>query len=181
MFVAQKKRNANIVEYILYMFQIEDTIRACQLDIDLLETKIIRQYKTTEDEFNEIKLWYEHLIQQMKSEEITKSGHLIFVGNFINDINRMHIWLINNDKMNQYKQIYMNVRPYIQEFKAKTKSDKTNEIEIALNAVYSYLMLKLKKIEVGKETTRAIEQISKLLSELAKYYRQYESGVLIVD
>ncbi|MFO7862708.1 MAG: DUF4924 family protein [Salinivirgaceae bacterium] len=181
MFVAKQKRKTNIVEYLLYMFQIEDTIRACQFDIDLLETKIIGQYKTTEEEYEEVKQWYEHLIQQMKSEDVIKTGHLIYIDNFIKDINRMHIWLINNEKMNQYKQIYINVRPYILEFKAKTKIITPNEIEVALNAVYGYLMLKLKNMEVGEETTRAIQQISKLLGELAKFYRQYESGTLIVD
>ena len=33
MFVAQEKRKANIAEYIIYMWQVEDMIRALKLDM----------------------------------------------------------------------------------------------------------------------------------------------------
>ena len=44
MIIAQLKRKENIAEYLLYMWQIEDIIRANKLDIDLIEKNLISQY-----------------------------------------------------------------------------------------------------------------------------------------
>ncbi len=44
MIVAREKRESNIVEYILYMWQVEDLIRAYQFDIESIKTNVIPQY-----------------------------------------------------------------------------------------------------------------------------------------
>ena len=54
MFVAQQKRKENIAEYILYMYQIEDLIRAFKLDMDLIQHNLISKYKVDEKGTNEI-------------------------------------------------------------------------------------------------------------------------------
>ncbi len=41
MIIASQKRKENVAEYILYMWQIEDLIRANDLDISKIETNII--------------------------------------------------------------------------------------------------------------------------------------------
>ena len=41
MIIAQQKRNENIAEYLLYMWQIEDILRAYHLDINLIELNLI--------------------------------------------------------------------------------------------------------------------------------------------
>ena len=41
MIIAQKKRKENIVEYMLYMWQVENLIRANNLDMDKIEQTII--------------------------------------------------------------------------------------------------------------------------------------------
>ena len=41
MIIAQQKRKENIAEYLLYMWQVEDMIRANQLDIDKINDNII--------------------------------------------------------------------------------------------------------------------------------------------
>ena len=44
MFIAKQKRKENIAEYLLYMWQIEDLIRANNCDIDKIEHNIIDKY-----------------------------------------------------------------------------------------------------------------------------------------
>ena len=70
MIIAQQKRKENIAEYLLYMWQIEDIIRANKLDIDLIEQNLISQYKIDEDKRKEVKDWYESLIKMMELEKI---------------------------------------------------------------------------------------------------------------
>ena len=41
MYIASKKRKENIAEYLLYMWQIEDLIRAYGLDIDRIRQNVI--------------------------------------------------------------------------------------------------------------------------------------------
>ena len=44
MFVAFQKKKENICEYLLYMFQIEDIIRACKLDRPTIEKLLLPKY-----------------------------------------------------------------------------------------------------------------------------------------
>ncbi|MDD7726011.1 MAG: DUF4924 family protein, partial [Bacteroidales bacterium] len=44
MLIAQKKRKENIVEYILYMWNVEDLIRANGLDMSQIDKNIIDKY-----------------------------------------------------------------------------------------------------------------------------------------
>ena len=41
MYIASQKRKENIAEYLLYMWQIEDLIRANNMDMNLIEKNII--------------------------------------------------------------------------------------------------------------------------------------------
>lgn len=41
MYIASQKRKENIAEYLLYMWQIEDLIRANGLDIDRIQANVI--------------------------------------------------------------------------------------------------------------------------------------------
>ena len=41
MYIASQKHKENIAEYLLYMWQIEDMIRAYGLDIDRIKTNVI--------------------------------------------------------------------------------------------------------------------------------------------
>ena len=36
MLIAKQKRQENIAEYVLYMWQLEDMLRACNFDVDVL-------------------------------------------------------------------------------------------------------------------------------------------------
>ena len=81
MFVAQKKRRENIIEYLLYMWQVEDLIRAAGISAEGVERLILPRYQGTEDELSAIRSWYEELIDMMRIEGKQEEGHL--------DINRV--------------------------------------------------------------------------------------------
>ena len=48
MIIAQQKRRDNIAEYLLYLWQVEDLLRACSLDIDKVEKAVIDRYDVDE-------------------------------------------------------------------------------------------------------------------------------------
>ena len=49
MITASQKKRENIAEYLLYMWQIEDLIRANGLDIDKIQENIIDRYASLSD------------------------------------------------------------------------------------------------------------------------------------
>ena len=60
MFTASQKRKENIAEYLLYMWQIEDLIRANDLDMDKIKANVIDRYTTlTDNQRKEMAEWYE--------------------------------------------------------------------------------------------------------------------------
>ena len=67
MIIAREKRKENIAEYLLYMWQVEDLIRANKFDMDLIQQTVIDRYEQPEEIKQEIRRWYEELIEDRKS------------------------------------------------------------------------------------------------------------------
>lgn len=90
MIIASRKRKENVAEYILYMWQIEDLIRANNCDIELIDKNIIRKFNLPDDQRKEMKEWYESLIDMMRREGVTQSGHLQINKNILNQLVQLH-------------------------------------------------------------------------------------------
>jgi len=181
MLTAKQKRNENIAEYILYLFQIEDIIRAFQLDAELIQTKLIPQYNAeNEDLQTEIFAWYKNLVLMMNKEGIAEKGHLQFLLNLINDLNEFHLLLMETVRVSEYVQTYKTVAGLITELKVKSNGNKNN-IHISLEAIYGYLLLKIKHKHVTDETSEAMQQLSKWLSQLSMLFKDYEDNKLDLD
>lgn len=178
MIVARQKKKENIIEYILYMWQIEDLIRANELDMANIDKNIISSYRQNEDMLLEIRYWWSNLTEMMRLENKQTSGHLQININTVNDVNQLHLKLMTAPNEVSYHHLFNSVLPTIKEFSAKTPDQLSNNIEIALTAIYSTFLLKLKKQAVSPQTEQAIKAISKFLAILAKKYQQDQEGKL---
>ena len=76
MIVAREKRKENIAEYLLYMWQIEDLIRANRFEMESIRQHVIGRYDQPEAVKAEIERWYEELIDMMRSEGVMEKGHI---------------------------------------------------------------------------------------------------------
>ena len=83
MYIAQQLKEKNIAEYLLYMWQVEDILRAHHLDPDELKQNYLAQFRATEETEKEMEEWYSHLIRMMKEEGIQEGGHLQINRNII--------------------------------------------------------------------------------------------------
>ncbi|MBN1158524.1 MAG: DUF4924 family protein [Bacteroidales bacterium] len=176
MFIARQKRQTNIAEYILYMWQVEDLIRAHYFDIDKIETNLISQYAQPSKIKEEIRDWYADLILMMHEEGIRQNGHLSFLKTLMCDLNEFHLRLLNNTAEIQYHQLYLHASQYINELKAKSGNQIANDIETCMNALYGLLLLRLKKKEVSRETGQAMATFSQLIAALSKRFLEAEHG-----
>ncbi len=180
MLVAQQKRKENIAEYILYIYQIEDLIRAFNFDLDRIESGLVSQYQVDEKTAQQIKDWYKNLVVMMEKENIREKGHLQFLINLIHDVNDFHLKLLEVGTDKAYVSAFQTVSGLISELKLKSNVVQ-NDFQVSLDAVYGYLLLKMKKREISDGTTDAVKRISSWLGLLAKLFRDFESGVFEFD
>ena len=61
MFIARQLQDKNRAEYLLYMWQVEDILRAHQCDIDRLRKGYLAQFDLPADGRAEQEEWYAHL------------------------------------------------------------------------------------------------------------------------
>lgn len=182
MITASVKKKENIAEYLLYMWQIEDLIRANGLDIDKIQVSIIDQYKDlTEQQRKEMREWYESLIDMMRREDVKEKGHLQINKNVIIQLEDLHRRLLSDQKFATYSAQFYHTLPIIVELRAKAGDNKAGEIETCFNALYGIVLLRLQKKEISEETLQATAQISKFLAVLAMYYKQDYNNELFVS
>lgn len=171
MIIASQKRKENIAEYLLYMWQIEDLIRANNLDIDKIKVNIIDLYDLTKAQKKEMTEWYESLIDMMRREGVEKTGHLQLTKNIIIQLVSLHQALLADPKYADYTALFYKTLPYIVELRSKAGENKQGEIETCFMALYGMLMLRLKQQEISPETAEAIKQISTFIATLAHYFK----------
>ncbi|HYX07179.1 MAG TPA: DUF4924 family protein [Bacteroidales bacterium] len=171
MLIAQEKKKNNIAEYVLYMWQIEDLIRANNFDLDSIQRNIINGFQETREMKEEIRAWYAGLIQMMRKEGIMQDGHLAFVNDVVEQLNKLHEKLKENPEEQKYREVYGWAKPNIEIFRNKITNTGANDIEVCFNALYGLLLLRLKKETVTEETTSAMTTFSNLLALLASKYK----------
>jgi hypothetical protein len=176
MLIANQKRKENIAEYLLYMFQIEDLIRAYNFDIDLLEVNIISKFEQPYHVKRDMREWYNSLIVMMKEGKLLRKGHIPIVRSLIKDLESFHIRLLNDEEEPKYHAAYAKVQLSIDSLRAKSDGSNFGEIELCLNGLYGLLMLRLTKKTISPETIRAFGLISDLIALLSAKFLRFEKG-----
>lgn len=179
MIIASQKRKENIAEYLLYMWQIEDIIRANSLDISLISKNIIDRFSgLTPEQRKQMTEWYESLIDMMRREGVGKSGHLQICRNVISQLADLHQTLLRDPRFPEYSAEFYKTLPYIVELRAKGGDTPAGEIETCFNALYGTLMLRLQGKEITPQTADAVAQISRFIAMLARNFRLDENDKL---
>ena len=163
MYISQQLKKKNIAEYLLYMWQVEDLIRANGCDMERIRKNIIEPYPATDGQKEELARWYEDLI------------------NIIVWLTDLHLRLLRSPKFPYYSAAYYKVLPFIVELRAKGGDKDVPELETCFDAMYGVLMLRLQKKEISEETMKAVKAISDLLAMLAGYYIKDKEGDLELD
>lgn len=180
MLIAKKLKEENIAEYLLYMWQIEDIIRANKLNIDIIDKQIISGFEQPQNVKNEIREWYENLIDMMRREDVMEKGHLIINKNVISELTELHNRLLKSPQETEYTEAYYKTLPFIVELRSKTQDKNTPELETCLAALYGFLLMRLQKKDISGETQSALSQISSFLRLLSLKYKEYKVGKLDV-
>mgnify|MGYP000013427887 FL=1 len=175
MFIAKELRKKSIAEYLLYMWQIEDIIRAMGCSLPLIRKAYVSKFTDYTDEQKEEELdWFGNLVRMINEEGKREQGHLDINTIVVKDMADLHNRLLKSDKFPIYNAEYYKVLPFIVEL--RNRGDKyVNEIETCLDALYGIMMLRMQKKEITPETEHAIKEISTFIGLLSDYYIKEES------
>lgn len=183
MLIARQKRQDNIAEYLLYMWQVEDLLRACHLDIDTVDKAVIARYDVDEATRHEMREWYESLIQMMQMENVRDKGHIRVCHNVLIRLNDLHQQLLADQaRFPDYHADYYRTLPHIVQLRATMpEQERPGELETCFNALYGVMMLHLQGKQITQDTAAAIAQISHFIGLLAAYFKRDEEKPLFGD
>jgi len=181
MLIASQLKKTNICEYLLYMWQVEDLIRALQFDMDRIQDVIISRFEIKDISAKKsVVEWYESLIDMMRMEQVMEKGHLQLNKNVIAELDDFHALMLKSGQVPGYNAKFIHVLPFINQFRTKTDAG-LSDIELCFNFQYGILMLRLKKSDITPETEKTRAEISKFMVLLAKNYHAWKNGKLDLE
>lgn len=177
MFIAQELRKKSIGEYLLYMWQVEDIIRAYGCSLSRIRREYIARFDYTDEQKEEMADWYGNLVRMMNEEGKREQGHLQINQILVQDLAELHAQLLQSTKFPFYNAEYYKVLPFIVELRNRGDKD-LHEIETCLDALYGTLILRLQKKDISPETHHAIQEITTFIGLLGDYYQKdKEEGI----
>lgn len=183
MIIALQKKKENIAEYLLYMWQVEDLLRACDLDEDRIDQLLVSRFNgiVPLEQIPAIRQWYLELRDMMLSEGKRQSGHLQINVNVIADMTELHLRLLKEGQDAIYTSCFYSTLPYIVELRGREGDNKLGELETCFTALYGLMILNMQKREISEQTKVAMQQISKFIALLADKYKAWKNGELDFD
>ena len=179
MYISQELRKKSIAEYLLYMWQVEDIIRAYDCSLTRLRREYIAQFDYTDEQKEEMTDWYGDLVRMMNQEGRRERGHLQINQVVMQQLTELNAELLESAKFPFYTSEYYKVLPYIVELRHKGgEANDTPEIETCFNALYGTMLLRLQKKEITPDTEHAVKEITTFIGMLSDYYQKDKQGEL---
>ncbi|MCQ2342021.1 MAG: DUF4924 family protein [Paludibacteraceae bacterium] len=144
-----KSKKDNIAEYILYLWQLEDYLRAFPQ----------QAYANTE---------LMEIADMMHAEGIIDGGHLQLAQNALEELEELHDELLNSEA--PYRAVILHLEPKLNILKAKTNTPLMSDVEACLTLLYQVMLLRLKKQPITPETEEVLKDATQLLRFLSKTY-----------
>lgn len=180
MTIAEKKRQENIIEYLLFLWQMEDLARAAGFEEHALDDFILNSV-ADDSSFEAEKNWVKALMVSMKNERIQTKGHVSEVAEILTELTLLHMQLLSVMDDKKYQAAYAKAQPALQEFIKRSPVNANNEVEAALTALYGWLLLRRQGAEISEATQEAMQLFGQLLGNLAAQYKRMKSGEMNIN
>ena len=151
-----KSKQNNIAEYILYLWQMEDYLRAFPENADATP------------ELHELN-------EMMHREGLMDGGHLTLANNALAELIDLHTTLLDEDAM--YRAAIIRLQPSLNLLKAKTDRPTMSDIEACLLLLYQIMLLRLQKREITPETASVQQQATQVLTFLSRTYHDDQTAL----
>lgn len=176
--IAQQKRKENIAEYILYLWQLEDLLRALQFSPEAVWAKLVAPRDIPEEGKQNFLIWYMELADLLRQENKEKQGHLDHTLHLIGDLHNLHLQLMELPAGENYRRLYARLAPELPRLRAVMgkEASEISDTELCFRALYAAMLYRIKG-EGGKPAVNdTLEFISPVIAELASVYGRAERG-----
>lgn len=177
MLIAREKEKENIVEYILYMWQMEDLVRGNELRLEKVMAQVFPSGGQS-PERSEYANWFAKLIDEMNRDGLEKKGHVESVRKYMKSLENLHHTLLTIYQDQSYHAVYNESAVHLAELRKKNAAQNLPEIEVGLVGLYGYLLLKMSKAGVSEETQKAMKAIGRHMAFLAESFKKLQRGEL---
>lgn len=174
--IAQNRRRENIAEYILYLWQIEDLLRALQFSPEAIWSQLVAKRDADPEHKQEIFLWYMELCNLLREEGKEQNGHLDHTLHLIADLQNLHLQLMQLPVGEEYRRRFARLMPALPRLREVLHKPDTSDIELCFRALYAVMLYRIKGDGGNRAVTDTIELISPVIAELSKIFRQVERG-----
>ena len=176
MLIALQKRKENIAEYILYLWQVEDLLRALQFSPEAIYATLVAKTEGTDEQQKEnIFNWYMQIVELLRKEGKESQGHLEHTLHLIADLHNLHLQLMQLPVGEHYRATYATLRAELPRLRTIIDKEEISDTELCFRALYAALLYKIKG---GGEQAIAdtLAVISPAVGELAALYGKVERG-----
>ena len=175
--IAQAKRKENIAEYILYLWQLEDLLRALQFSPEAIYSTLIKPRKLEMQQEQMFLAWYMDIADLLIQEKKEESGHLDHTLHLISDLHDLHLRLMKQQEIGEtYRQRYAVLVPHLSSLRSRLgKESEMSDMELCFRALYAAMLYRIKgKGESAVADT--LEVVSPVIATLTDYYHKVEKG-----
>ena len=158
-----KNKRENIAEYILWIWQLEDYLRA------------FPNAATDNENPSPDMRFLAELSEMMHREGVTEKGHVQLARNAMAELEELHRRLLDEDA--SYRAAMIRLTPALNILKSKTDNPLMSDLEAGLTLLYQVLLLRLQHKEITPATAETQTQVTRLLQFLSKIY-QSDSNIL---
>ncbi len=176
MLIAQQKRKQNIAEYILYLWQLEDLLRALQFSPEAIYSQLVAPTGADEEQKQTIFLWYMDIVGLLRKEGKEQSGHLDHTLHLIADMHNLNLQLLSLPVGERYRTLAAQLAPGLPRLRTIIGKEEMSDTELCFRALYAAMLYRIR----GKGGEHAIEDtiavVSPVIAELASMYGKVERG-----
>ena len=176
MLIALQKRRENIAEYILYLWQVEDLLRAMQFSPEAIYSTLVARVEGADEQQKEnIFNWYMQSVELLRKEGKEAKGHIDHTLHLVADLHNLHLQLMELPVGEHYRVTYARLAAELPRLRTIMDNDEISDTELCFRALYAAMLYRIKGGgERVIEDTLAV--ISPAIAELAAMHGKVERG-----
>ena len=166
------KPNENIAEYTLFLWQMEDLLRAFKFNIEAIEQHYLIPNFENEIDQRRLKELLIGLLEGMKTQE-ELVAHSPYTQESMQILEKMHAYLRDDEENKEYIKMVRDCDDIVAEFLARKSEERQLPFtQIAINILYGVLTLKLRKMDISPATQEAADKVKKPLIFLSQKFKE---------
>lgn len=165
---AEKIKASHSVEYVLYLWQIEDLLRATGFDRAVIRSMMENQVEQEVE-------WLLTYAQSMEREGVKEQGHTGEANQSLTELAMLHDLLLGTLKDFDYSEAFEAAEPFIRELEmknAKAGVRAMHPVELMCVSLYGWLVLRMGNQEISAETEAAMVAMRNLANALGAGHRR---------